>query len=129
MPDEPLDERRFAQDRAAKQRELDLREREVVVREREVSQWWRNPIIVGLVAALIGFLANLGVAFFNNRNTVALERQNNQDTAALEGQRLQSNLILEAIKTGNDPDTACQNLLLFVELGLVDDPKSYSQQM
>jgi len=104
-----LDERQFQQESVAKTRELDLREREVAAREREVSQWWRNPIIVALGVAFIGFLANLGVAFLNNRSTLEVEHH-----------RLQSNLVLEAIKTGKT-DTACQNLLFFVGLRLLDD--------
>jgi hypothetical protein len=35
-PTPPLDERKFAEDVAAKKRELDLKEREIVAREREV---------------------------------------------------------------------------------------------
>jgi hypothetical protein len=105
---------------AKEQRELDLKEREVVSNEREVAakleelrrSRWLNPTVIGLFAAALGLIGSVVVARINNANTQNVERD-----------RAQSNLVLEAIKTGNDTDKACVNLLFFVRLGLLDDPK------
>ena len=104
-----LEERRFAQESAAKRRELDLREREVAVREREMASRWLSPIVLGLFATALGLAANVVIALLNNKNTLEVERR-----------RSQSSLLLEAIKTGSTDDT-CKNLVFFVELGLVND--------
>lgn len=105
------DEQKFESEKAAKTRELDLREREVAAKEREATAArWSTPIVLGLVAAFLGFLANLVVTALNNYNTLQVERQ-----------RSQSTLLLEAIKTGGGTDAVCKNLVFFVELGLVDD--------
>ena len=105
-----LDERKLQQEASARTRELDLREREVAAKERELATRWRSPIVIGLLAASVGFVANLVVAYLNNRNTLQVERQ-----------RSQSNIVLEAIRTGNNTDAVCKNLVFFVGLGLVDD--------
>jgi hypothetical protein len=72
---------------------------------------WTNPIVIGLFATALTLAGNIIVTRLNNTNTLALERQ-----------RAQSNLILEAIKTGNNTDAACKNLTFFADLGLIDDP-------
>jgi hypothetical protein len=106
----PLDERKFAQDVAARTRELDIKEREVAAKERELEQSrWLNPTVLGLFAAAAGLIGNVVVARVNNSNTQSVELA-----------RSQSNLVLEAIKTG-DSDAACKNLMFFVGLGLLDD--------
>jgi hypothetical protein len=120
-PSEPqrasLDERKFEEDRAAKKRELDLKEREIIANEREATakevelnrSRWLSPTVIGLFAATLGLVGNVIVARVNNKNTQDVERF-----------RSQSNLVLEAIKTGNS-DSACNNLIFFVSLGLLDD--------
>jgi hypothetical protein len=107
-----------------RKRELDIKEREVAAREIEVAATaddlkrnrWLNPTVIGLFAAALGLAGSFAVARANNENTQQVERL-----------RSQSNLILEAIKTGS-PDKACQNLVFFVGLGLVDDTNQTIQK-
>jgi hypothetical protein len=72
--------------------------------------------VIGLFAATLGLLGNIAVAYVNNRNSQQVERQ-----------RAQSNLVFEGIKTGN-PETACKNLVFFLDLGLLDDPNQAIRQ-
>jgi hypothetical protein len=105
-----------------KRRELDLKEREVSAKEREVevrqrelnrTRWW-NPITLGVVAGVVGLLANAAVAYINNRATRDVERM-----------RAQAELALDAIRTGTgNTDAACKNLLFLVNLRMVDDLNS-----
>ena len=69
-----------------------------------------GPIIVGIVAALIGFMGNVIATYFQGRNSLEIERQ-----------KQQGSLIIEAIKTGN-PDSAATNLKFLLEAGLINDP-------
>jgi hypothetical protein len=108
-------------DRESKKRELDLKEREVAAREREVAakekeltvSFWRNPVMIGLFAASLGLMGNAYIAQVNNLNTQSVERLHAQST-----------LVLEAIKTNGNTDAACRNLVFFVNLGLLDDPRA-----
>ena len=119
-----LEERRFAQDALSRTRELDLKEREIAAKEREVTSKerevaskedelrrsrWLNPIVVGLLAATVGLLGNMGVAYLNNQNSQHLEHIH-----------AQSSLMLEIIKA-QTPEAACKNMTFFVGLGLLDD--------
>jgi hypothetical protein len=111
-PKEPLDERRFAEESSSRKRELDLREREVAAKEKDLKRsGWLNPVTLGIFAAAVGLIGNVVVAVVNNHNLQQVERGHSQ-----------SNLILEAIKTGSS-DAACKNLIFFVDLRLLDDPK------
>jgi hypothetical protein len=82
---------------------------------------WLNPTVIGLFAAALGLIGSVVVAGVNNSNSLRVTTSNNDASQRIEHSRAQSNLVLEAIKTGN-PDTACQNLVVFVGLGLLDDP-------
>lgn len=81
-------------------RELTAKEAELAVRERSAAltmqqaqrSAWRDPVILGIIAALIGFLSSVANAFFQARSAAEAERL-----------KFQSNLILEAIKTGDPP--------------------------
>jgi hypothetical protein len=105
-------------------RELDLREREVAAREREITAKeaeikkspWLNPLVIGVFVAAIGLIGNFVVAAENNRNTQTVERF-----------RAQSNLVIEAIKA--DQQTACNNLVFFVKLRLIDDTEKAIRQV
>jgi hypothetical protein len=85
-------------DLALKRSELDLK------REEQARATWRNPLVLGLAAAIIGLLGNVFVAAVNGSS----ER-------ALDSAKADSNLILEAIKTGS-PDAAAENLKLLVDM-------------
>jgi len=96
-----------------KEAELALREQEVKLKEQQSQRSrWRDPVFLGIVAALIGFMSSVASTFFQGRTN-----------AQAENLKFQSNLILEAIKTG-DPAKAATNLSFFVQLGFIDDPKN-----
>jgi hypothetical protein len=112
-----LEERKLDEEIAARKRELDVKEREVAAREREVSgkerelqqSRWASPFVLALFAATVGLAGNVWVEHANNKWAKDTERFKSQ-----------SSLILEAIKTGN-PDSACQNLLFFIQLGFINE--------
>jgi hypothetical protein len=98
-------------DVALKEREVTAREREVTAKENESSvSWWKNPLIVGLVAAALALAGNIITNVLSN---LASEKA--------EHVRAQSNLVLEVIKTGNNEVTACKNLNFAVNIGWLDD--------
>jgi hypothetical protein len=101
---------------ALKRRELELKDRELKFKELELgSPYWRSPIFVGLIAAALGLLGNVVATSLQNWNTQRVERY-----------KAQSNLILEAIKTG-DQEKAAKNLSFFLQLGFIDDEKGKIQ--
>jgi hypothetical protein len=113
-PAEPsLEARKFAQETAARKRELDLKEREVLAKEEELKRSrWLNPTVIGLFAAALGLIGSVVVARVNNANTQEVQRL-----------QAEANITLEAIKTGTgNTDAACKNLIFFVSLGLIRDP-------
>ena len=94
-----------------KEQELKLKEVEISAKEREsVSSKWYNPLVVAVIGAVIALVANVFVTAINNDNTQKLERLRNQ-----------SIVILEALKTNGDRNTACGNLIFFTSLGLIED--------
>jgi hypothetical protein len=93
----------------AKTRELDIYEREVAAKEAELSRSPWSPTAITVFIAMLALVGNLIALVVNNWNLQKVERI-----------RSQSNITLEAIRTGN-PETACKNLLTFINLGLVDD--------
>jgi len=79
-----LDRRRLRFEIAAKRLELRLRERELQV------SIWRNPLLLGILAAFLGFVGNIMVTYVQHLNqTVTAQKE------------FESKLILEAIKTAN----------------------------
>jgi hypothetical protein len=93
----------------AKTRELDIYEREVAAKEAENKKSRWSPTAITVLIAVLALVGNLIALVVNNWNLQKVERI-----------RSQSNITLEAIRTGN-PETACKNLLTFINLGLVDD--------
>jgi hypothetical protein len=105
-----------------RKRELDLREREIAAREREIAAKeaeinrspWLNPLVIGLLVAVIGLAGSVVVTWMNNQNSQRVERF-----------RAQSILVTGAISTYQGD--ACRNLLSLVELKLLDDTNSAVQ--
>lgn len=107
----PLEERKLAREAAERRWELSLKEREVAIKEVELRRSrWLNPTAIGLAAAAIGLIGNVVVTSINNKNAQQLERS-----------RMQSNIVVQAISTGTI-NSACTNLVAFVDFGLLDDP-------
>jgi hypothetical protein len=94
---------------------LEIRERAVDARERaadarDKASRWANPTFLALLAAVVALVGNLFVSYYNNKTLHDNEKSQEQ-----------SNLILQAIKTGNNPIDSCKNLVFFANVGLLED--------
>jgi hypothetical protein len=109
-----------------KEKELELKEKELRDLEKRKS-WKIDPVIVGIVAALIGFLGNVVATFLQGRSSLALERARSEVSRLLETDKFRSSLILEAIKTG-DPEKAARNIEFFLAAGFIEDQSGQMAQ-
>jgi hypothetical protein len=84
---------------------------------------WLNPVNVGILAALLGFIANL-VAEVNKAHltveTLALEKAKAEVTAQIDKKKFESDMILKAVSVG-DREQAIRNLKFFLEAGFISD--------
>jgi len=102
-----------------KSKELELKEKEL--NDLEAKKTWKiDPVIIGIVAALIGFLGNVVATFLQGRSSLALEQAKYEVSRSLETDKFRSSLILEAIKTG-DPEKAARNIEFFLAAGFIED--------
>jgi Carboxypeptidase regulatory-like domain len=97
-------------DQALQIREQAIEARERAADARDKASRWGNPTFLALLAAIVALVGNLFVSFYNNRTLHDNEKSQEQ-----------SNLILQAIKTGNNPIDSCKNLVFFANVGLLDD--------
>lgn len=100
------------------ERALEIREKAVNAREkavdaREKASRFGSPLFLALLAAIVALVSNIVVTYFNNKTLHENEKSQEQ-----------SNLVLQAIKTGNNSLDSCRNLEFFVNVGLLEDPKS-----
>jgi hypothetical protein len=117
-----LERQRLELEQQTRERELQLRSEELELRRTEqVYAQWRNPLFLGLIAAVIGLIGNMLVTVISGYNERQKTKREFDQTLTLESNKHRSALILEAIKTG-DPDTAATNLAFFLEAYLLQDP-------
>lgn len=96
-----------------KEEELKLKQTEIRVKERDLAtSKWSSPLVLAILGATVGLLTSVIVSYSNSSAAEHTERV-----------RAQSTLILEAVR-GNNKDTTCENLVFFVNLGLLDDAQS-----
>lgn len=101
----------ISSDEDLKKKELELKYLEICLHRDELeSNKWKNPLVVGLVVAVIGLVGNVWIRYEQSNNTLLVEKE-----------KLKSNLILESIKTGNQKD-ASKNLNFLLKLGFLEDP-------
>lgn len=74
------------------------------------DQPWINQISLLLVGGILTVLGNAGVAWFNGRNAISVERE-----------KAKSSLILQAIAS-SDANVSFRNIMFFVESRLIPDP-------
>ncbi len=102
--------------------ELDHKRAELDLRREETERGrWRNPLFLGVVAAVLGLGGNIAVAIYNGIIGRNQQHQQFLQNIAVEETKARAGLVREAIKTG-DPDTAATNLSFFLDAGLIDDP-------
>jgi hypothetical protein len=137
MSKEPVsfEKERLDLERENSQKDFHLRERDLALRAREVelkekdqrSSSWRSPLFLAVIAAIVGLFGNLIGATLQNTNTQRITEAKNQADEIAAMRKSESDLILEAIKTGNS-QKARQNLLFFIQAGLIHDPKGTIQK-
>ncbi len=104
--------------------ELELKREEIALRRDELrNSLWKNPLILAIVAALIGFLGNSYIAGKQGEQTLELEKQKLQNSIKTVQEKRESDLLLESIKTG-EPEIAAKNLNFLVSVGLIDDSEN-----
>ncbi len=119
-----LETRKAQADVGLKIDELKLSERDIVAKEEaNKKSAFRDPVLLGVIAAAIGLLGNFGVAWYTQyvSHTMAVEKANTDKYLAR--QRADSDLILEATKSP-DYDTRVTNLNSILSLGLISDPET-----
>lgn len=122
MPEEnnnTLEAARFEFEKQKHHDELELRRSELELQREQAKQLaWRNPLVLAVIAAVIGLLSNAVVALINGFSERSLERDRAKATQELAEQKAEADRILEALKTG-DPDKAAENLELLLRTKLV----------
>jgi hypothetical protein len=102
---------------AIKEREASAKEREVTIKETEARRvFWQTPVWGIIIGAVLAALANAEVAYVNGVNQRELEDRKGETA-----------LVLEAIKTNNDPEKAKVNLQFLVEAGLITEGNRRAQ--
>jgi hypothetical protein len=105
----------------AKEIELDIRRQELELKKEELrSAFWKSPLLVGIIAALIGFLSNIYANVQQARNNQILEEQKFESVVQTERIKRETSLILDAIKTGASV-SAAKNLDFLIKVGFVED--------
>jgi hypothetical protein len=80
-----------------------------------------TPLSVAIIAALFGFIGNIGVTWLQGNSNREIERERLQFNKTIERQKFESTVITEIIKTG-DLEKAKVNLAFYIDAGLVGDP-------
>ncbi len=107
-------------------RQIDLKDKEIAIKSKELSDletrktFKFDPVVVGIFAALVGFLGNVVATYLQGRSSLQLEETKHQASRALENDKFRSSLIVEAIKTG-DPIKAAKNIEFFIKAGFIAD--------
>ena len=107
-------------------RQIELKDKEIAIKAKELSDleakktWKVDPVVLGIVAALIGFLGNVIATYLQGRSSFDLEKTKHEASRLLETDKFRSSIILEAIKTG-DPLKAANNIEFFLQAGFIED--------
>jgi hypothetical protein len=111
-------ERLRAADLKLRQEQLDFERArwERQIKDAETSSWmnWiESPTRAAILAAFVGFLAQLFLSFLEARNNLQLERE-----------KFNASLITQALEKAPTPEDASKNLLFLVNTGLIQDGDS-----
>ena len=108
---EELEREKLELERKKIEGELKLRRDEIDLKKDEMSRnLWRSPLLIGIILAFVGLIANLVVIYVQNENAKIEAKE-----------KLESSLIIESIKTG-DPKKAQKNLEFLIKVGFIEDP-------
>ncbi len=83
-----------------------------------------SPLLLAIVAGILGLFANAIENYYSNRGQQTIEKDKSVASIELEREKFQSNIIIEALKTGGDEGISEENLRLLVEGQLV---KNYQE--
>jgi len=107
-------------------RQIELKDKEIAIKARELTDLEAkktlkfDPVVIGIAAALLGFLGNVVATYLQGRNSLDLEKTKHEASRALETDKFRSSIIIEAIKTG-DPAKAAKNIEFFLQAGFIED--------
>lgn len=123
-----LEQEKLKQDTRLRELELALKAREIDLADAEQkASRWRSPLIVAIMATALGLFGNITVTYLQNRANQETVQEKARADLVIARNKAQSDLILEAIRTGN-PQKAEENLLFFIQAGLIDDPEGKIRQ-
>lgn len=111
------------EERAVKLQELQARQAEANAKLKSLTApWWSkpDPLVLAVAAGVITLAGNIGVAWYNSRESTAQERLKAENSLKLEKEQAKSNLIIKAVST-DDPKAAQRNILFFLDSGLLPD--------
>jgi WD40 repeat protein len=120
----PVDPSVEAQEFSIKREELKARQAEAAAKLRLANApWWMraDPLVLAVAAGVLTLAGNIGVAWYNGRETINQEQIKAKSALALEREKAKSSLITHAISTDN-PAAAQRNILFFLDSGLLPDP-------
>ena len=108
------------------QSELDIKLRELELKEKQfeldknAKRYFLSPGMVTLIAALFGIFASVITVFFTGQENIKLERLKQEQNIELERLKQEFQIIIRASENRTKQEAA-ENLLFFVEIGILQD--------
>src|SRR5262249_44005133 len=122
-PGSPADASIGDEELAVRREELKVRQGEASAKLRSTAApWWSkaDPLVLAVAAGVFTLAGNIGVAWYNGRESAAQENLKAANALALEREKAKSTLIIQAVST-DDPAAAQRNLSFFLDSGLLPD--------
>jgi hypothetical protein len=117
---EELDKIRFEREVLTSDREFELKRREQEIREADFKKpFWRDPVVVGLMGAILALLGNIYATSKNEKTSREVSKQNADLAAKTSRQNALLQSIIEVIH--NDPEKAETKLDILLRTGVIDD--------
>lgn len=102
-----------------KLRELELKEKQFEF-EKNTKRYFLSPGMAALIAALFGIFASVITASMTGYENIRLERLKQEQNIELERLKQEFQIIIRASENRTEQDAA-ENLLFFVEIGVLQD--------
>jgi len=119
-----LELRRLQLDELTAQREFQLRSRELEIKAEEVKKnRWSNPLLLGIIGAIIAASGNLYGTWLNTDNQITVESNKISSQRDSEKRKAEADRISEAIKLPSTAESA-ERLSFLIKVGLVTDPNT-----
>jgi gas vesicle protein len=117
-----FERKKWSEEVALRTRELNIREKEACAQRKASAKdkFWKDPLVLALIAAVVAAVANMGVAWKTGHDQRDVERNKAQAEREAEEAKAESDRILEVVKV-NDPEKAAQNLHFLLDTWLIKD--------